>query len=345
MSFNKFLSECALIPEFWEQELVYFKRQGPNDVSTYYHPGVSEKFKLVFAIHRGLEGLAVSANTYCLNQVLYHGPKILRLTNLDYELLEETEVNVPLNEYKQPYPAMVVEFPEEYLKAREIPNIMAGELSRTTWKPQDAINKPRCVVVAYDEQSQVLIADMLSNDGQGFSCSIRDMAYNIDENLERLLQPGNELADSLPISEDERDVAKRLMRAAINACLIATEIGYSKRPQNPVHLKRLQHYVDVARKKKSERLAKAQRDVRQHPQILEINQEVLLKTARERDRTEGGTEREVGPHRRKGHHRRQRHGPALSLVKRIWIPPTRVNWHKFAGLDRNTSVVIKTQGG
>jgi hypothetical protein len=116
---------------------------------------------------------------------------------------------------------------------------------------------------------------------------------------------------------------------------------------NPAYADRLKRYVEVARKRKDpERLARARWDYESLPIRYEFAQKVVLYThARQ---SEGGSSADhpghpVRPHWRRGHLRNQRHGPGLTLVKRIAIPAVLVNSHLFAGdrVEAGVTYILK----
>jgi hypothetical protein len=98
--------------------------------------------------------------------------------------------------------------------------------------------------------------------------------------------------------------------------------------------------MEVARKRKDpERLARARWDYESLPIRYEFAQKVVLYTHERQTEgawSPGHAGHPVQPHWRRGHLRNQRHGPGLTLVKRIAIPAVLVNAHLFAG-DRAES--------
>ena len=56
-----------------------------------------------------------------IGKALLAGPKLFRPSALACEPLEQVELGVPVEEYHQPFPTCVVEFPDDYATARLIP--------------------------------------------------------------------------------------------------------------------------------------------------------------------------------------------------------------------------------
>jgi hypothetical protein len=277
---------------------------------------------------------------HCMCGAFGGGPKILRLTNVDFEVLEKIDLTINISDYKQPFETMIVEWPEGYSEAREIRNPRAGQYDIHSEHLHEATHRPLFSMIRHDPKMQAIFITVALSSHDVYNTVI----YLEDKTIEEELRDKFSLEayeHSLPITDEERRVYLGVMRAALNACLYVNDFGHKREgPDNPKHHTRLQHFVDVARKSKDpRRLAKAQRELKSHPIVYSITQDVRLKVRKDRQRSHV-TGRHVEPHWRRGHHRQQRHGKGLTEKKRIWIFPTQVNWNFFDGDSKDTSVIL-----
>lgn len=277
---------------------------------------------------------------HCMCGAIGGGPKVIRLTNVDFEVLEKIDLTINISDYKQPFETMIVEWPEGYSEAREIKNPRAGQYDSMSRHLHEETHRPLFAIIRHDPKMNAIFIVVALSSHDVYNTVI----YLEDKTIEQELQDKFGLEayqGSLPITDEERRVYLGVMRAALNACLYVSDFGHvAEGPDNPKHHQRLQHFVDVARKSKDPaRLAKAQRELRRHPMIYSIEQDVRLKVTRSRERN-GDTGRTVGPHWRRGHHRQQRYGKGLTEKKRIWIFPTQVNWDFFDGDSKDTEYTI-----
>lgn len=265
------------------------------------------------------------ANVYCTARLLKDGPKVFRPTAEQAEALEQVEVGVPMEAYRQPFPCMAVEFPADWRSRRAVPD---GDGSVT--------HEPFAVLLAHESAEQAIVVTVLFTSGHAISEVLRgDSVEDALQEAERAGATGDR-----SMSAAENRLSTRAIRAALNALLLLTHYGSKQQePDNPSHARRLQARLDKAKrgKGKGDVLA-ASRDLRLLPVVYGFSQQVTLHDRQEAHQGEGApTGKTVKPHWRRGHWRNARVGAGRAATKLTFVRPCLIHAERVAGPLSSTS--------
>ena len=257
-----------------------------------------------------------------LAKCLAFGPKLFRPTEEQCEALAQTAVSIPFGDYRQPYPAVVIEFPENY--RRKVEDQFGIERS------------PRFVVAYHDEglSGAVVIHAYWYPPGScdpigTVMCPRPEYEVIEDALARRLIAPGDNPADF--------GVAELMERLALNFCLMLTHLGVKE--VGHLHPDEAKRHRKLARSKYTEEREFGEAhalgdfiglDFQQHVRLHEVEEPVA--------EWKGGTHRTPKPHWRRGHWKRQPCGVRRSQRKLVFVKPTFVNPHHFQGDLKDTSV-------
>lgn len=343
MGFTAMMHDIPMAKFYFVKDVFRWIRKSPDSVNCDYSgPGT-----LSLEDHRQLTGqLKIGGHAHmiamsCWNGALAYGPKILKLTNVDFEILEKTDVNLLIADYSQPFPTMVIEFPENYAELKRVADPLEGQFHPTTGKNHTPTHRPAYCVIQHHEEAQAICMALVMTSYDVYSILFSDSDKEIQFQLREKVITGS-FRDSLPITEGETSVYYDVATACLNACLYVMDSGYkSLGPENPSHHKRLQHYQQQAVKSKDPvRIAKANKELLRHPKIFAIEQDVRLSIGREYTGA-GESGYTLGAHWRRGHYKMQPHGPGNSQRKRIRIKAYLVNGDKFKGDDKDTTYQLR----
>lgn len=274
--------------------------------------------------------MAHTIETFATAQIL-NSPKIFEPTQLSCESMEQIAINIPLCDYHQPFPMMVIELPENYIKNKIVP------CPQTTvgysGKPYDPEHYPTLVGVYFDENLKLMIVVVYFSSGQ----VVNRFFWHREEEpitIEEEISPTHvlDLPDSLTINKEEREVASNAMRVGINACLLLMEYGCkSLGPKNKSWAARLERYIEKAKKEKDvKKLEQNIKELNSLPIYYDFEQHVDLYESTIDESTPVHTIGERSspiPHWRRGHWTQQPYGPKQSLRKRILRKPKLINAH------------------
>lgn len=258
---------------------------------------------------------------YIMSKMLSQGPKVCSFDALTCDALENFELNVSCTDYQQPFPSVVIELPQDYIKKRIVP------FKRGTHSPDFA-------VVHHDQQRNVVMLIIRMSSHQVLT---RLLKLELAPTMEEVWDMGKRSwgpEDSLAMTPEENQLGTAICKLALNVCLLATAYGVRcLGPDNPSHHQRLQRYAQLARKKGRERIEQADLDVLLMPMRYAFAEDVVLytkeaSTGHESNGVGGWT---VSPHWRRGHWRWQPCGPGRSERRRIAIPSVLVNGHVLVG--------------
>jgi len=284
---------------------------------------------------------ATAIELFCRGCILVEGPKIFRPQADNFEALENMDVNVPLKEFKLPFPTIIIELPENYTQNRLVKNPLPGPREWNTFV-SGTVHGPSMVIIHQHEDIVLLTVFLTSSDAYSTALWRYTEGDNIIEDLLDALQTKDSYNKSLPILPEEVEMFFKTVRAALNCCLIINEIGFRKLgPQNPSYYARLQRRIDNKHISVEKRLSN-QSLLEKHPIIYEFDQRVkLYRSETMRSYGDGHSGLTVSTHWRRGHYRQQHYGPHNSLTKRVFIPAVLVNKHLFRGEDGNTKVTYQ----
>lgn len=237
------------------------------------------------------------------------GPKTFYPTADQCKALDNVSVNLPLQDYKQPYPAIAIALPAGMYPAR------------------------RWVVIYYEGKELVLTMSDLGANG------VITAMIAPDTPLETLEDYLSYESRRTPIPDN----MKRALRLALNSCLALTNFGSSLTPCYPHDEERDRRLSE----EDSERGRRARE--RLHPPRLptkiSFSQDVVLHEVEDRSSKPGeGLGGEKTCHWRRGHWAMQSYGPRHSLRKRIFRKPVLVRADLFSGERADAQATYKIRG-
>lgn len=331
MSFKRFHSQYGKMKPGLEElglaKALYFQCEGDFLNLVWSNRGLSRDANLMLNTAR--TGASRAFEIFLLSQVFAFGPKVFEVESLDLEALINTDLNIEMQDYDQPFDTVVMQLPDDFCKN----NIVSPQID-----PNDAslpkTTEPDFLVIHHDKELHTIIFALFYKEDisikVGFALKPGTIIDNaLRENL------GREFADSLGIGDQEKILLEDLIRAAMNYCLLVGEVGHKK--IEAIN----KDYERKLTKKAAEGDQKAIKELRQRPVYHTLEQKVQLyqvKYQHDRSQTTGQT---VRPHHRRGHYRFQRFGSGLVDRKRIRIAPIFVNADLFLGKKSNTSVIYK----
>jgi len=269
--------------------------------------------------------------TYILLEIIKEGPKILNLPDNYVAPLLNTDLNLTISDYNQPFRLMCVNLPAQFIEK------YVSEYDDDAYGNGPGQHSPSCVIVCHDDASKTIIVHVIFTSYQAITAMFTK-AYNIEQQIEESLL--NKLDGSVNIDQTEIKAAVAAIKIALNAMLLADNYLKPLGPYNKAYYDRL----NLLKNKKNitpAQMRSTTAELTTHPFIFEINQNVETHSSATIDPT-GITSDQRGnnkPHWRKGHYRMQRYGKDLVEMKRVRIPPVLVNAHLFIGNHINNKIV------
>jgi hypothetical protein len=257
-----------------------------------------------------------------LAAALAGGPKLFRPTEEQFEVMEQVELRLPFDAYRQPFPAVTV----------QVPPGARARIERLTGKP--AGWAPAWVLVRHrprvGESPAALFtgARMDGMDQTDFFHERHEFPFIEGGIRARYLRPGDEEAPFVAM--------EAVTRASLNLMLMLAHWGHKGGgPLDP------EAYAKHRRKPQLERL--------RHGDFLTVNmvQDVLLRAApaaAEVGEPGEPTGRELRPHWRRGHWRHQRFGPGGAAVRLQFIEPVLIRADRAVGELAASSYAIRAGG-
>lgn len=239
----------------------------------------------------GIESLGLLASS---------GPKLFEPTVEQCEGLEHTEIRLPVEEYSQPFPVMLIKFPKEYVERTE--QIIGMPLANY-------------YTARWFEREQVIYLHGLHTD--------KSKARGGDDCI-YFCTLGQMMEHAMAIGDPRCD---RIWRVILNSMLLLMHGGYKSEPSHPEHLKKCRERM---RKKP---LDSTRREIDTHVYNVRLDREIVVRKTVVREIGESGddTGRSPSPHWRRGHWAHQRYGPGRKEVKLILRPAVFVLERKFMG--------------
>lgn len=242
---------------------------------------------------------------HALSIWLVDGPKIFRPTKAQCEAMEHVEVNLTIDDYAQPYPSLLVEFPD----ARYAP-FSSVLVTRTQHLLSGCLNTR--------EAKHDIITTIHGNRTTIEHCLCR---FDSD------------------IAATHAKIGALALRVAINSCLALVNFGSHKE----FLLKKQAESDRRLAQEKSERGTKARERLKTAVSVVSFSQDVILHNTESTSAGEWeDSGREMTSHWRKGHWRRQHFGAKNANVKRIFIKPVLVRGDKFVGDVADTMTTYHT---
>jgi hypothetical protein len=238
-----------------------------------------------------------------LGRMSQSGVKMFRASNEQCESMEHVDVGIPLLDYRQPYDAMVIEFPEKY---------------RQSLKERCGIAAPRhvfcrlfaspCCFFSFSTFGAYELAYFFTGrDGE--------RAY---ETIEEWIQ-----VRSVDCEAPEL-ISEAMTRVAMNLCMLLADVPKSEYASAPDALKRAKKDCEANRVERAT-----------HVYLVKPLQDIIVR----RHETDSGSDLtglHVAPHWRRGHWRNQHFGVSNSQTKRVFIRPVLVNSSRHDGSTIDT---------
>ena len=322
---EQFRQEARYLEECLRQQVVRPHRTGNDLFLEIDRSRLSPDTRQWLLCHEGTpEGIRLLDLCWARAHLQVNGPKIFRPTLDQCLAMEQIAPQLPIADYAQPYPVMLVELPQAYSQRRSCP--AASE-------PLAGTHAPVGVIIAHlaPPVSGLVITILLDSD----AITVQSMVHAEATIEDMIVRDYGEdsYASTAWATMEERIILAGVQRLAVNAMLFLVQFGC--RPLGPVnesHYRRLERYVQVARKNKRG-LEESERNLRQAPQLFGMAQEIVLHDeARTSDDPDpGGDDGPRRPHWRRGHWKMQPYGPQRSLRRRLFIKPVLVNRHLLPG--------------
>jgi hypothetical protein len=269
---------------------------------------------------------------------LVNGPKMFMPTPIQCEALENVDVDVPFEDYRQPYETLIVALPLEYRRA--------------AMERHNLSEFPVFALVHHDLGSNIIT--VASNYNQ------RAAGETVVAVL-RPTRPGMNIEEEFRKEElkNEPLVDRIIQRLAVNICLLMTHYRIRTRPMDPKQREKLQAQ---ARKQDADKAERARTLLVGQMTVVEFEQNIQFHDVEEDVPAEGeiveGRPHDGGytvrPHWRRGHWRRQQHGQRFAekvksgLIQdvvltddshhRVFIKPILVKKDAFSGEKSQTKV-------
>lgn len=285
-------------------------------------------FNALQLLAKGFENPMNAAEMYTIIQVVKSGPKIFCPTQTQFSILEQMELNIPIEEYNQPFPTLILELPKEYRKTKKIELSLENKVKVNSLKNIE----PLMVIVHFDQEYRLMIFLVLFDN---FTSTKTSFVFKEGEAIENLIMGATTKMRTSGFDDQEISLQLEMIRSAMNYSLLLDEVGVKKiGPENDHYYNKLISYRDKANKKNNTDQVRAlSKQIKAHPIMYSLNQDVVLyKTVNHHSELPGNnTGRTMPPHHRRGFYKLQPHGPGNSLRKRIRIPAVFVNKYLFLG--------------
>ncbi len=268
----------------------------------------------------------LAGNLWMMQRTLGSGLKVFRPTATECLALEEVEIAVGAEDYAQPFPTLVVEFPEEYA------DVWRDRAVRPI--DDEPVCVPRGVIVSHLPDDRTVIAGTIIDTDGASSVLLTVLLPADDMTLEASL---SDISVRLPAAEMSGfGISKRCVRVAVNACLLLMSGGFRR-----VNDDESDRASDALRRAKAKRRPEAEIDAlrltrRLTPTVISFEHHTDVRAAVGPAEAveavdDGSPLRRLSPHWRQAHWRRQAYGKGLAQTRRILIPHTMVNRALFVG--------------
>lgn len=144
--------------------------------------------------------------TVCVTQVFEQGPKFFSMKAREFEALEETDLTIPIADYKQPFPVVCFPIPEDYAKDRIV------KMWNNKRIPKYAIiyQYPEMILVTIVYERDFVWSTFLVSQYEGHDFETKFESIQIGEHVRG--------------SETDLDVIKRILRACLNGAMIFDQV-------------------------------------------------------------------------------------------------------------------------
>lgn len=248
------------------------------------------------------------------------GVKMFKPSYEQCEAMEHVKINLPICDYRQPYPVMLLEFPEEYRKSLH---------KRTGRTP------PRHIMVQHREKDRMFFSGCsLGFFGQSKNAGYHDELFYIFSDrpqfatIEDAIQSDGVVARDVSPEEDAKRkiINEAMTRVAMNLCMLLVDVPVLIAATAPKMLEgRKVNPVEKAT----------------HVHTIRLAQDIIVRKFASTSVRGEPTGRTVEPHWRHGYRRRQHYGVGNAQTKVVFIPPVFVKRAAFTGDLSTTSVVYR----
>lgn len=326
-----------------------------NDKEFNRHP--AEMWDVLREIVNVLEFDVVGTLWYnTLAKALAGGPKIFRPTPLQCEALQHAEARYAFKDYKQPYPVITLEIPEEY---------------RQQLQQKYGIDEsPRYVLVNHDDKNRFITVSAFYNKGNIITHITPDRAEyaTIEESLVRnrdrrqddvqeveagrFLMPGNPVVQGS--TEGEFDAAENVQRLGVNFAMMMSL--YTVKVAGPLDAKNYKIWQQEARAIRSggiptNKAVEAQKKLAAAMHLIQFDQKVeFYDEVEEQIEVAQGVDIErlhksPRSHWRRGHFAMQPFGIGRRERRMIFRKPVLVRAKYFLGDIKDASVTYTIHPG
>ncbi len=251
-------------------------------------------------------------NMLALSIWLHDGPKLFRPSLEQCQALEQVEVSLTLGDYRQPYPALLIDFPTVNQQGRRV-----------------SIYDPFTSVLCHHNEAGMLTCGLFSpGNREDITTTIKVDSRPIEMSIQIYDEDCQQHAQT----------AGKAVRTAINACLCLVNYGCLLNHLLPKEVK----VDEVMARENSDRGARAKERLATAMKVLTFDQEIQLHHT-ERKCSEPGepTGRQMPPHWRRGHWRHTPCGTRRQERRLTFIRPVLVRGDLFGGDLSGTSTTYK----
>lgn len=257
------------------------------------------------------------------------GPKVFEVGQLDFEMMMQTDVNISMSDYVQPFRTVVIQFPEAFCKNRTVDTLPGNNFPE--------FHEPSFAILYHEPEHGMIVFGLFFSSATSIKTGFAlEPDSCVEETIKQVMK--TPFTDSLGTTERESQLFVDCFRGCLNYCLLLDEVGIFHKSRNPS----IQHSWEQQAKSKNTIVAeKAKHNLRFAPELYGLKQNVkLYREVESSSQLETQpTGRTVSPHHRRGYYRMQRFGPGRQEKKRIRIAPVFVNKKLFLGNLSNTSAV------
>ena len=249
----------------------------------------------------------VLPSLFTSSKSLAYGPKIIFPSVEQCNALEHVDINVPMDDYRQPFPVFIMELPEDY----------RGEVAE-----RYSAECPRFLQTLHDQRNgRVLMTfDVDADWSNGYS-----VVYGSDVTIEESLRQDG-LEDSHP-GFKKRSI---LLRIAINMGLLLTRFG--AKDCGPIDATAYEKQRRNSQSKNRKKADRAKALLASTMNVIEFEQDVEFLTKRSTSVANPMANGAMkSPHWRRGHFRQQVCGVGRSERKLTFIKPCLINGQLFCG--------------
>jgi len=275
---------------------------------------------------------------YTLSKSLAGGPKLFRPLPEQCEALQHSTASYSYDDYKQPYPVIILEIPPAY-----------GNTLKETYNIDDT---PKFVLVHHDEEKKFINVSAFFNRSNVIThvTPRREEFKTIEDAIigNRPNRNDGALAHLVAgLNDAEFDAAENVQRLGVNFAMMMSL--YSVKDYGPIDPQKYKQWQQEARAKRrgnlpTRRALEAQANLAASMNILRFDQKVefydeIVENAPEGEAMEmDALKKSPRSHWRRGHFANQPFGPGLRERKIIFRKPVLVRAGAFFGDVKNTSV-------